>query len=248
MSLSKKCAVFDCVNETSEGTFIGDFCGPCHDAIYHGHISSDGHTNLWKGLSILQAAARTLGVALHGATKCPGPCCEPPRRPTIEPLLFTEEEERQLLTLHGDRVRPLLELAHAYKERATSEKPSPGECSMTREELICANVLLQKEVRMYLADGRRIRKERDKAATDLEEAKRALVQHERSIAGWKETASGHLNGMNYFRDLLDRIAQLIGPAAYIDDAGGHHTEPIRAKLPELVSAIAKVAGILRVQK
>jgi hypothetical protein len=41
---------------------------------------------------------------------------------------------------------------------------------------------------------------------------------------------------DYYRGLVDRVAEALGPDAFHADDGTRHDEPIRAKVPELVEA------------
>lgn len=56
---------------------------------------------------------------------------------------------------------------------------------------------------------------------------------------WIETAVQFSRNEDYYRGLLDQIAESIGDEAWVQDDGGRipRTEgPLRAKLPELVAA------------
>lgn len=51
---------------------------------------------------------------------------------------------------------------------------------------------------------------------------------------WAETAAMFSRNEDYYRGLLDEIAEALGPEAYTADDGSISDEPIRAKLPDLV--------------
>lgn len=51
-------------------------------------------------------------------------------------------------------------------------------------------------------------------------------------------AREYARNVDYYRGLLDKIAECIGPPAYTCDDGSMSEEPLRAKLPEMVAALA----------
>ena len=59
------------------------------------------------------------------------------------------------------------------------------------------------------------------------------------IAGWMATAAQHLSNEAFYRDLLDRCAESLGPAVYTSDDGSIQDSPLRLKIPELVAQLAK---------
>lgn len=60
----------------------------------------------------------------------------------------------------------------------------------------------------------------------------------RALAGWMETAKTQMDGITYYQGLLDQIAKVFGESAYISDDGSVQDSPLRAKMPELVEALA----------
>lgn len=63
----------------------------------------------------------------------------------------------------------------------------------------------------------------------------------RRIAGWMDIAAQHARNQDYYVELLDRCAGFLGPAAFTCDDGSHSTEPLRAKVPDLVARLVRVA-------
>jgi len=59
----------------------------------------------------------------------------------------------------------------------------------------------------------------------------------RRIAVWIQSSSCAMNGMELYRDLLDKCAAHIGVEAYTSDDGSVQDEPVRLKVPELVAAL-----------
>jgi len=57
------------------------------------------------------------------------------------------------------------------------------------------------------------------------------------VDAWIETARQHANNEEYYRGLLDRIGERVGPSAYVSDDGSVQDSVLRAKVPELVSAL-----------
>jgi len=57
------------------------------------------------------------------------------------------------------------------------------------------------------------------------------------VDAWIETARQHANNEDYYRGLLDRIGERLGPSAYVSDDGSVQDSVLRAKVPELVSAL-----------
>lgn len=54
-----------------------------------------------------------------------------------------------------------------------------------------------------------------------------------------------MQNKQYYVGLLDEIAQVFGEDAYVDDAGGKHDSPLRAKMPALVRTLMKEMKELR---
>lgn len=54
---------------------------------------------------------------------------------------------------------------------------------------------------------------------------------------WEETARRESCNRNYYRGLLEQIAEHLGPEVFIDDVGGVHDSPLIKKIPELVLAL-----------
>lgn len=52
---------------------------------------------------------------------------------------------------------------------------------------------------------------------------------------WIESAAQFSRNEEYYRGLLDQIAESLGPDAYMSDDGSTHDSPVRAKLPEIVA-------------
>jgi hypothetical protein len=55
------------------------------------------------------------------------------------------------------------------------------------------------------------------------------------VTPWKEVAAQNQRNSDYYRGLLDQIGDLLGIDAYTSDDGSIQSEPLRAKLPELVA-------------
>lgn len=53
---------------------------------------------------------------------------------------------------------------------------------------------------------------------------------------WVESAAMFSRDADYYRGLVDQIAEAIGVEAFTSDDGSIQDSPVRAKLPELVSA------------
>lgn len=59
--------------------------------------------------------------------------------------------------------------------------------------------------------------------------------------GWVEAAAQFHNNEQYYRGLLDQIGKAIGKKAYICDDGSVSSSVLRAKLPQLVRQLVRVA-------
>ena len=57
------------------------------------------------------------------------------------------------------------------------------------------------------------------------------------VDAWIETARQHAHNEEYYRGLLDRIGERVGPSAYVSDDGSVQDSFLRAKMPDLVSAL-----------
>lgn len=56
--------------------------------------------------------------------------------------------------------------------------------------------------------------------------------------GWVDSAAQFHRNTEYYRGLLDQAAAHLGPDVYVQDDGGICDSPLRAKIPELVAAMA----------
>ena len=65
------------------------------------------------------------------------------------------------------------------------------------------------------------------------------------VDAWIETARQHANNEEYYRGLLDRIGERVGPSAYVSDDGSVQDSVLRAKVPDLVSALLDEVEALR---
>lgn len=62
----KKCIVKDCTNLTTEGTFVGDLCMPCHSFIAEGQgVYSQAYRNAHEPLRVVAAAILTHDGMIH---------------------------------------------------------------------------------------------------------------------------------------------------------------------------------------
>lgn len=66
-----------------------------------------------------------------------------------------------------------------------------------------------------------------------------LPSAHRERDAWADTAAFHARNEDYYRGLVDQIAAHVGPEVYVQDDGGVVDEPLRAKVPELVEAMAR---------
>lgn len=57
------------------------------------------------------------------------------------------------------------------------------------------------------------------------------------VENWKETAAQFARNTEYYQGLLDNIAENFGIEAYISQDGSLQDEPLRAKMPDLVSQL-----------
>ncbi|HNB60356.1 MAG TPA: hypothetical protein PK308_08570 [Phycisphaerales bacterium] len=80
-----------------------------------------------------------------------------------------------------------------------------------------------------------------------EETKHLVMQPElaeaaaRRIAAWMCTAAQHARNEEFYRGLLDRCAEHLGPDVFVSEDGSVQASPLRLKVPELVAAMA--AGV-----
>ena len=63
----------------------------------------------------------------------------------------------------------------------------------------------------------------------------------RRIAVWMQSTAQMADNADFYRGLLDECARHLGESAYIADDGTVMDEPLRLKIPELVSALATAA-------
>jgi hypothetical protein len=85
----------------------------------------------------------------------------------------------------------------------------------------------------------------------MDEARQMVGQCEnqedvaRLVANWMDTAAQNLRNTDFYRNLLVKCAENLGPLkhkAYIQDDGGVVDSPLALKIPGLVAELAKAAG------
>ncbi len=67
----------------------------------------------------------------------------------------------------------------------------------------------------------------------------------RLIEGWMDIAAQHCLNESFYRDLLNKCAENLGPVqpkVFVQDDGGIVDEPLRVKLPELVKELARMSS------
>lgn len=69
---------------------------------------------------------------------------------------------------------------------------------------------------------------------DLTALLRLLREVRRERDSWEQTAAHYLDGMHYYRELVERVGETLGEAAYTQDDGGKVDSVLCAKVPELV--------------
>lgn len=65
-----------------------------------------------------------------------------------------------------------------------------------------------------------------------------LEQAVRERDAWIETAMTFSKNEEYYRGLVDAVARHLGPDVFVCDDGSVSEGPLRAKVPELVAALA----------
>jgi hypothetical protein len=67
----------------------------------------------------------------------------------------------------------------------------------------------------------------------------AIENEQRKTDAWYETAAQHCRNESYYRDLVVKIGEMIGDAAYICDDGSRSQDVLCAKVPDLVRALVE---------
>jgi hypothetical protein len=62
---------------------------------------------------------------------------------------------------------------------------------------------------------------------------------------YEELAIYYANAVDYYTGLLDEIAKVFGPDAYVSDDGSVQDSPLRAKMPDLVREQARQLAAAR---
>ena len=65
------------------------------------------------------------------------------------------------------------------------------------------------------------------------------------VKNWKESAAQFCRNEEYYCGLLDKVASYLGPGVFMSDDGGMQDRPLRAKVPEMVAALAAENNELR---
>lgn len=66
---------------------------------------------------------------------------------------------------------------------------------------------------------------------------KTLEQAIRERNGWCESAAAHLRNEEYYRGLVTKIGEMLGPEAYISDDGSVQQDVLCAKVPDLVAKL-----------
>jgi hypothetical protein len=95
---------------------------------------------------------------------------------------------------------------------------------------------------MFGSKARRIKQLR-RQLSEISEIAANTTQHvfraERERDSWIETARHYASGVQYYSGLLDLIAEHFGEEAYRCDDGSFSDDPLRAKMPDLVSDLCR---------
>jgi hypothetical protein len=65
---------------------------------------------------------------------------------------------------------------------------------------------------------------------------KTLEQAIRERNNWCETAQQHCRNEDYYRNLVIKIGETLGPEAYVSDDGSVQQDVLCAKVPELVAS------------
>ncbi len=57
------------------------------------------------------------------------------------------------------------------------------------------------------------------------------------LDNWMDTAAQEARNAEFYRDLIDQCAQVLGPEAFTADDGTVMQDPVRLKVPELVQKL-----------
>jgi hypothetical protein len=87
----------------------------------------------------------------------------------------------------------------------------------------------------------------DELAAGVRSLCERLVKAERERDAWKDSAARFSRSVDYYRDLLGAAAKQLGRDVFVSDDGSVQDEPLRAKVPEMVEALAKERDSLRAE-
>lgn len=62
------------------------------------------------------------------------------------------------------------------------------------------------------------------------------------LDNWIDRAAQEARNAEFYRDLIDQCAQVLGPEAYTSDDGSVQQDPVRLKVPELVQKLVHGIG------
>lgn len=60
--------------------------------------------------------------------------------------------------------------------------------------------------------------------------------------GWCDTAAQHLRNEEYYRGLVIKIGEMLGPDAYVSDDGSIQDSVLCAKVPELIARLVALTS------
>lgn len=102
---------------------------------------------------------------------------------------------------------------------------------------------VESELRAKVAEVEELR---DNAVEALRQCNSALTAEKARTVAWENTASERDQSAAYYRGIVDRVAEALGPEAYTADDGTVMQDPVRPKVAELVAArLANVAELAR---
>jgi hypothetical protein len=81
----------------------------------------------------------------------------------------------------------------------------------------------------------------DEETSEIEMDARLAEAFAKRLALWMETAAQNARNTAFYRDLLDKCAEHLGPEVYTADDGSVMEDPVRLKIPELVARACRRA-------
>jgi hypothetical protein len=153
-----------------------------------------------------------------------------------------DEAKELAQAFHNDQVTLLLERDEAREALENYKASTIHSCNEECKRPMCVLRRQRREAREdaehwkteYLIVAARLCGKKHPRDNGIISEHEIIPKLERERDNWEQTAADYLEGMHYYRGLVQEIGETIGEAACLQDDGGKVDSVLCAKVPELV--------------